>query len=69
MTRYTVRVGKKCKTCGKDDWLAMQGFNRCACGQLLWIEKKVEPDESGRLQYVQGTVLPDGYRGWTEVTR
>ena len=52
-----------------DWWLVYEGYNRCECGAYLWIEKR-EPDDSGRrYHYRQGPALPEGYRGWMQVTQ
>jgi len=67
--RYSVSVGKKCEKCGKDDWFAYYGHNRCACGQYLWIEQSANGDGGRHYLYRQGIDLPKDYRGWMEVTR
>jgi hypothetical protein len=53
-----------------------QGFNRCQCGQYLWVERKlVRTQRCGqwgndvRFPYRQGPALPEIYPGWMAVTR
>jgi len=67
--RDSVRCGMACQVCGKDEWVAFRGWNRCACGQYLWIKR--EKDEFGgmRFKYGQGNSLPQRYDGWDHVTR
>ena len=67
--RINISTGYSCEGCGRDWWLVYQGYNRCECGAYLWIEKR-EPDDSGRrYHYRQGSALPEGYRGWIQVTQ
>lgn len=66
--RKTIKAGLKCAKCGKDDWIVFQGFNRCACGQSLWIEK-VADNPAKQFRYEQGAELPEGYQGWLHITR
>jgi hypothetical protein len=76
--RETVRCGVKCDVCQRIDWLIYAGHNRCECGQYLWIVRTAEPhvvrrtgktEMATRFRYHQGLTLPDGYRGWDQVTR
>jgi hypothetical protein len=71
--RRTVRCGVKCEVCGQDDWIVYQGHNRCACGQVLWIERWADhawpqsnksQGPAARFRYRQGPALPEDYRGW-----
>ena len=67
--RINISTGYCCEGCSRDWWLVYQGYNRCECGAYLWIEKR-EPDDSGRrYHYRQGSALPEGYRGWMQVTQ
>src|SRR5215475_7013823 len=68
--RYSVKIGKPCRICGEDTWFVYHGYNRCACGQYLWIERRddIPPSAGLRLKYVQGLKLPDNYPGWFKVT-
>lgn len=64
--RINIAVGQRCRKCRKDRWLVYQGYNRCECGQYLWIERK--PGKDRHYQYSQGVSLPDRYRGWMAIT-
>ena len=74
--RINIPTGNSCEGCGRDSWLVYQGYNRCECGAYLWIERG-EPDDSAlrtqhsgpRYRYRQGPALPEGYRGWMQVTQ
>ena len=71
-----IRTGTKCEQCSEDCWFIHVGFNRCACGQYLWIEKVRERTMiKGRwgvdthFPYRQGRDLPKNWKGYAEVTR
>jgi hypothetical protein len=64
-----VRCAVKCECCGKDQWYPFQGFNRCACGQHLWVERTKDETGGVRFPYRQGAMVRPGYAGWTHATR
>ena len=67
-TKHTVKTGEKCHGCGNDLWQSLQGFLRCACGQVAWIESY--RDAGGRrFRYRQGARTPADYRGWLATTK
>jgi len=66
--RYTIRTGKSCGKCGKDDWIVYSGHNRCKCGQMLWIESAFTPANGRQFKYRQGEKLPENYQGWQYAT-
>lgn len=66
--RFTVKVGSKCEACSRDSWIAFQGYNRCPCGQFLWIERYGDGRQGVRFRYRQAGALPSGYRGWANLT-
>jgi hypothetical protein len=65
--RINISTGQSCEKCKKDIWFVYQGFNRCKCGQYLWI-KRTENGDHRRYLYGQGAELPKCYRGWSAVT-
>ena len=67
--RINISTGNSCQGCGRDSWLVYQGYNRCECGAYLWIEKGDVDDSGHRYRYRQGPALPEGYRGWMQVTQ
>jgi hypothetical protein len=74
--RQIIRLAEKCEVCSAKDWGVYQGFNRCQCGQYLWVERKlVRTQRCGqwgndvRFPYRQGPALPENYPGWMAVTR
>lgn len=63
-----VRCGVRCAECREDQWYPFQGWNRCACGQRLWVER-VKDDRGTRFPYRQGAELPADYPGWSDATK
>lgn len=68
MGEVGVRIGVACGECGRDNWLPSDGYNRCPCGQCLWVERWKE-GAATRLHYQQGACRPAGYRGWARETQ
>jgi len=66
--RRTIAVGCLCAVCRRDQWEVRRGFNRCRCGQTLWIERWKDDRGGVRFRYRQGSSLPTGYQGWLAVT-
>lgn len=63
------RCGVPCAVCGKDQWWVFQGFNRCECGQVLWVERVRTENGDTRFPYRQGAALPANYPGWSDATK
>ena len=63
-----VRCGVSCDRCHKDEWFPFQGFNRCECGQELWVEREKDANGGIRFPYRQGPQLPAGQGGWMRTT-
>jgi len=63
--KYSVKTGEKCHGCGADFWQSLQGFLRCACGQIMWIERYRDDAGGLRFRYRQGARTPANYRGWS----
>lgn len=57
-----------CACCGKDEWFPFQGFNRCACGQELWVERSKDEMGGTRFPYRQGPEMPPDRNGWMKAT-
>ncbi len=68
MSTYMVHLGEKCDQCHCNLWRSLQGFLRCACGRLCWIERQTEGGDT-RFRFTQGPKLPAGYLGWSKITR
>ncbi|NGZ99114.1 MAG: hypothetical protein CV089_23895 [Nitrospira sp. WS110] len=66
--RQFIRAAVSCERCGKDEWYVYQGWNRCRCGQRLWVERVTDDDGAAKFPYRQGLVLPDTFRGWMRET-
>ena len=62
------RCGVPCVICGKDQWWVFQGFNRCECGQVLWVERVKDEKNNTRFPYRQGAELPADYHGQMRTT-
>ncbi|HNP80138.1 MAG TPA: hypothetical protein PKN47_01645 [Nitrospira sp.] len=67
--REWIRCGVACAVCGKDQWWIFQGFNRCDCGQVLWVERIKDDKGNTRFPYRQGRELPADYPGYMGVTQ
>lgn len=63
-----VGCGVACEQCGKDEWFPFQGFNRCACGQELWVERAKDDAGGTRFRHRQAATVPPGYGGWLKAT-
>lgn len=63
------RCGVACAVCGKDQWWVFQGFSRCECGQVLWVERVRAENGDTRFPYRQGQELPSNYAGHMGVTQ
>lgn len=63
-----VRCAVPCEQCGKDEWFPFQGFNRCACGQEIWIERETDEKGGTRFRYRQAATVPPGTGGWLKTT-
>jgi hypothetical protein len=64
---YIVKTGQRCTTCAKDDWTAVRGALRCACGQWLWIDR-VSDTTGTHFPYRQGPTVPATFPGWAKQT-
>lgn len=63
-----VRCGVSCDRCHQDEWFPIQGMNRCACGQELWVER-VNENGATRFRYAQAATVRPGYAGWSNATK
>lgn len=69
MRQDWIRCGVACAQCGKDEWYPFQGFNRCACGRCLWVERTKDANGGTRFPYHQGATVRPGYPGWADATK
>lgn len=63
-----VRCGVTCDQCKKDEWFPFQGFNRCDCGQELYVERAKDDQGGTRFHYRQAAMVPAGQGGWLKAT-
>jgi hypothetical protein len=64
---YLVQTGSRCVRCHKDEWTAVRGALRCACGQWCWVDRT--SDHAGtHFLYQQGATVPETFPGWAKQT-
>ncbi len=66
---HWVRIGFHCDKCAKDNWQAINGRLRCACGQHCWIERWHDAQGGTRFRFCQGEAVPATFPGWVEITK
>lgn len=69
MRQDWIRCGVRCEACDRDQWYPLQGFNRCGCGQELWVERVTDEMRGTHFPYAQGAQVRPGYPGWITATR
>lgn len=67
--RDIVMLGEKCGECGKNRWEAFSSHLRCPCGRKAWIVRYRDDVGGVRFRFGQGAELPEGYLGWSAITR
>lgn len=56
---YQVKIGQKCKKCGKDLWTVKRAYKVCSCGQKCWLRKiQVKGSMYAEYLYFQGDTPP-----------